>query len=200
MPASFWDMSNWYNWYWWPLYHKDDPTVEKETSIPVKKELTILDEKTITFADINAVAEELESKTETQSYLRENIEGKEKIVSILKEVPDKPKRKRKVTPKNEIVDSEKGIQLVLRLNILEELEKEALVSDSTLNQVIQAILEAHIESRDDFQIQSEPWHCSFCDPQEEFSDYFKFSEHFFAKHMQPGLEKLSENKQELNLN
>ncbi len=192
MPASFWDMSNWYNWYWWPLYHSDDQTVEEETSIPVKEESIILDEKTITFADMNTIEEELESKTETKPQLKEIIEAKKEIVSIPKETLDKPKRKRKTTSKNDIVNSEKCIQLVLRPNILEELEKEALVSDSTLNQLIQVILEAHIESKDELQIQSEPWHCSFCDPQEEFLDYFKFSEHFFAKHMQPGLEKLAE--------
>ena len=39
MPASFWDMSNWYNWYWWPLNSKDEQTVEEETSVPVKEEL-----------------------------------------------------------------------------------------------------------------------------------------------------------------
>jgi len=200
MPASFWDMSNWYNWYWWPLYRKDGQTIEEETSIPVKEEPAILDEKTITFADMNAIEEELEPKTETMIQINEIIEVKEEKISIPKETIDKPKRKRKTASKSEMVDSDKGIQLVLRPNILEELEKEALVSDSTLNQVIQAILEAHVESKDDLQIQSEPWHCSFCEPQEEFSDYFKFSEHFFAKHMQPGLEKLSENKQELNLN
>lgn len=200
MPASFWDMSNWYNWYWWPPYRKDDQTIEEETSIPVKEEPDILDEKTITFADMNAIEEELKPKTDKMIQINEIIEVKEEIVGIPKETPDKPKRKRKTASKSEMVDSEKSIQLVLRPNILEELEKEALVSDSTLNQLIQVILEAHIESKDELEIQSEPWHCSFCDPQEEFSDYFKFSEHFFAKHMQPGLEKLSENKQELNLN
>ena len=199
MPASFWDMSNWYNWYWWPLYRKNDQEIGESES-PVNEEPITPDEKTITFADMNAIEEELESKTETQSQLKENIESKVEIASITKEIEDKPKRKRKTVSKSEIVDSEKSIQLVLRPNILEELEKEALVSDSTLNQLIQVILEAHIESKDELVIQSEPWHCSFCDPQEEFSDYFKFSEHFFAKHMQPGLEKLSENKQELNLN
>jgi hypothetical protein len=199
MPASFWDMSNWYNWYWWPLYRKDDQEIGESES-PINEEPITSDEKTITFADMNAIEEELEPKTETQSQLKENIESKVEIASITKETQDKPKRKRKTASKSEIVNSEKSIQLVLRPNILEELEKEALVSDSTLNQLIQVILEAHVESKDDLQIQSEPWHCSFCDPQEEFSDYFKFSEHFFAKHMQPGLEKLSENKQELNLN
>ena len=192
MPASFWDMSNWYNWYWWPLYRKDDQAIEEEPTIPANEEPTISDEKTITFADINAIDEELEQTTRKKSKLKEIIERKEEIASIPKETQDKPKRKRKTVSKNEIVDSEKSIQLVLRPNILEELEKEALVSDSTLNQLIQVILEAHLESKDDLQIQSEPWHCSFCDPQEEFLDYFKFSEHFFAKHMQPGLEKLSE--------
>lgn len=191
MPASFWDMSNWYNWYWWPLYRKDDREIE-ESSIQAKEEPVILDEKTITFADMNAIEEELEPKSGEKSQLEEIPELKEEITNIPKVIPAKPKRKRKASSKNEISESEKSIQLVLRPNILEELEKEALVSDSTLNQLIQVILEAHIESKDDLQIQAEPWHCSFCDPQEEFSDYFKFSEHFFAKHMQPGLEKLSE--------
>src|SRR3972149_5537210 len=71
------------------------------------------------------------------------------------------------------------------------IQKEAQGIDSTLNQLIQIILEAHIESKDNQPIESESWKCSFCDPQEEFLDYFKYSEHFFAKHMQPGLEKLS---------
>ena len=199
MPASFWDMSNWYNWYWWPPYRKDDQEIGESES-PVNEEPITPDEKTITFADMNTIEEELEPKTETQCQLKENIESKVEIASITKETQDKPKRKRKTASKTEMVELEKSIQLVLRSNILEELEKEALVSDSTLNQLIQVILEAHIESKDELVIQSEPWHCSFCDPQEEFSDYFKFSEHFFVKHMQPGLEKLSENKQELNLN
>ncbi|MEX0855151.1 MAG: hypothetical protein WD018_05240 [Nitrosopumilaceae archaeon] len=74
---------------------------------------------------------------------------------------------------------------------LDDIEKEAQGVDSTLNQLIQIILEAHIESKDNHPIESESWKCSFYDPQEEFLDYFKYSEHFFAKHMQPGLEKLS---------
>jgi hypothetical protein len=183
-------MSNWYNWYWWPFYRKDDQEIE-DSSSPVKEESIISDEKTITFADMNAIEEELTPNT-VISRQEEIIEEKEASHTIPKEIPEKPKRKRKTVSKSEIVDSEKSIQLVLRPNILEELEKEALVSDSTLNQLIQAILEAHVESKDDIEIQSEPWHCNFCVPQEEFSDYFKFSEHFFAKHMQPGLEKLSE--------
>lgn len=192
MPASFWDMSNWYNWYWWPPYSSDDLTVGEETSIPVKEEPDILDEKTITFADMHAIEEELEPKTVIKSHLSEIIKTKEEVLRMPKETPDKPKKKRKIASKNEIAGSEKSIQIVLRPNILEELEKEAIVSDSTLNQLIQVVLEAYIESRDDLQSQSELWQCSFCDPREEFSDYFKFSEHFFAKHMQPGLEKLSE--------
>jgi hypothetical protein len=191
MPASFWDMSNWYNWYWWPLYRTDDQEIGESSTIPSKDESILQEEKTITFADINVIEEELEPKTAAKYQQEEIIEPKEEIAKITKMTSEKPKRKRKAI-KNEIPNSEKGIQLVLRPNILEELEKEALVSDSTLNQVIQAILEAHVESKDDIQIQAEPWHCSFCDPQEEFADYFKFSEHFFAKHMQPGLEKLSE--------
>src|SRR3972149_1828235 len=95
------------------------------------------------------------------------------------------------TIKEEPEPKKEKIQLILRPTILEELEKEAQGIDSTLNQLIQIILEAHIESKDNQPIESESWKCSFCDPQEEFLDYFKYSEHFFAKHMQPGLEKLS---------
>jgi len=107
-------------------------------------------------------------------------------VSTIKEKP-----KRKAARKKAASKPKETIQLILRPTILEELEKEAQGVDSTLNQLIQIILEAHIESRDSYPIESESWKCSFCDPQEEFLDYFKYSEHFFAKHMQPGLEKLS---------
>ena len=189
MPASFWDMSNWYNWYWWPLFRKDYIEVEEESSIPSSEDLSKTDEKTITFADVNSIEEELEPKTEEKTEFSEIIEEKVEIPNKSLETQDRPKRKRK--SKLEVLNSEKSIQIVLSPNILEELEKEAQISDSTLNQLIQVILEAHIESKDDLLIQSEPWHCNFCEPQEEFSDYFKFSEHFFAKHMQPGLEKIS---------
>ena len=107
-------------------------------------------------------------------------------VSTIKEKP-----KRKAARKKAASKPKETIQLILRPTILEELEKEAQGIDSTLNQLIQIILEAHIESKDNQPIESESWKCSFCDPQEEFLDYFKYSEHFFAKHMQPGLEKLS---------
>src|SRR3989304_3865324 len=106
-------------------------------------------------------------------------------VFTIKEEPEpkKEKPKRKAARKKAASKPKETIQLILRPTILEELEKEAQGIDSTLNQLIQIILEAHIESKS--------WKCSFCDPQEEFLDYFKYSEHFFAKHMQPGLEKLS---------
>ena len=114
-------------------------------------------------------------------------------VSTIKEEPElkKEKPKRKATRKKAASKPKEIIQLILRPTILEELEKEAQGVDSTLNQLIQIILEAHIESKDNHPIEPESWKCSFCDPQEEFLDYFKYSEHFFAKHMQPGLEKLS---------
>ena len=136
MPASLWDIPNWFNWYWWGL---DD--IEKEDPSEV---------------------------------------------STIKEKP-----KRKAARNKSVSKPKETIQLILRPTILEELEKEAQGVDSTLNQLIQIILEAHIESNDNHPIESESWKCSFCDPQEEFLDYFKYSEHFFAKHMQPGLEKLS---------
>ena len=139
MPASLWDIPNWFNWYWWGL---DD--IEKE--------------------DPNEV-------------------------STIKEEPEL--KKRKAARKKAASKPKETIQLILRLTILEELEKEAQGVDSTLNKLIQIILEAHIESKDNHPIESESWKCSFCDPQEEFLGYFKYSEHFFAKHMQPGLEKLS---------
>jgi len=103
----------------------------------------------------------------------------------------KEKPKRKATRKKASTKSKEKIQLILPPAILEELEKEAQGIDSTLNQLIQIILEIHIESKDNHSIESESWKCSFCEPAEEFLDYFKYSEHFFAKHMQPGLEKLS---------
>ena len=84
----------------------------------------------------------------------------------------------------------------MRPTILEELEKEAIITDSTLNQVIQVILEAHIESKSSKNIETEVWKCNYCEPEKEFKDYFGFSEHFFNEHMKPGLEKISEFKKE----
>ncbi len=107
-------------------------------------------------------------------------------------IDEEPKlKKRKTIRKKSSSKPKEVIQLILRPTILEELEKEAYGVDSTLNQLIQIILEAHIESKVSNIIESESWKCSFCEPQEEFLDYFKYSEHFFAEHMQPGLEKLS---------
>ena len=154
LPASPWDMSNWYNWFWW-----------------------LPDEK----AQINKkedVSNEIPRKEET-----------------LPEVKPKPKRKKRTTAKK-ITKSQDAIELVLRPAILEELEKEAMISDSTINQVIQIILEAHIESKGSQNIQTDVWKCNFCDPEREFRDYFEFSEHFFNQHMQPGLQKISEFKPE----
>ena len=114
-------------------------------------------------------------------------------VSKIEEEPklktEKPKRK--ISKKKNTSKSKESINLILKPSILEELEQEAHGIDSTLNQLIQIILESHIESKGKHSIESESWKCSFCEPQEEFFDYFKYSEHFFEKHMQPGLEKLS---------
>jgi len=85
----------------------------------------------------------------------------------------------------------------LRPTILEELEREAIITDSTINQVIQVILEAHINSNDSANLQSEVWKCNYCKPEREFRVYFDFSDHFFKEHMEPGLQKISEfNKKE----
>ena len=109
----------------------------------------------------------------------------------------KPKRKKRTISKKVSTKSQDVIELILRPTILEELEREAIISDSTINQVIQIILEAHIDSKGSSNIQTEVWKCNFCEPEKEFLDYFDFSDHFFKQHMQPGLEKISEfNKKE----
>ncbi len=117
--------------------------------------------------------------------------------TITTEKKPKPKRKRKTVLKKVSTKSQDAIELILRPTILEELEKEAIITDSTINQVIQVILEAHIDSKDSTNIQTEVWKCNYCEPEKEFLDYFEFSDHFFKQHMQPGLEKISEfNKKE----
>ena len=161
MPASPWDMSNWFNWYSWWL-----PEDQAETDEPIQSEKTIPTEE---------------------------ITPNEEIIS---EEKPKPKRKKRTVTKRVKTKSQDAIELVLRPTILEELEKEAMISDSTLNQVIQVILEAHIDSKDTESILDEVWKCNHCEPEKEFNDYFGFSEHFFNEHMQPGLQKISEfNKQ-----
>jgi len=116
---------------------------------------------------------------------------------IIPEEKPKAKRKKRDVTKKVKTKSQDAIELVLRPTILEELEKEAMISDSTLNQVIQVILEAHIDSKGTDNTQTEVWKCTYCEPEREFRDYFEFSEHFFNLHMQPGLQKISEfNKQE----
>lgn len=155
MPASPWDMSNWFNWYSWWL-PSDQAEINNE---------------------------------------KENIHSQEDPTEITQEKP-KPKRKRKTMPKKIKTKSQAAIELVLRPTILEELEKEAIISDSTINQVIQVILEAYIESKGTENLQTEIWKCNHCDPEKEFKDYFGFSEHFFLEHMQPGLQKISEYNKE----
>ncbi len=160
MPASPWDMPNWFNWYWW-----------------------LPDDK----AEINPEEDNIDS-------IDDEIFSKEKITSTVK---PKQKRKGKTVSKKVSTKSQDAIELILRPTILEELEKEAIITDSTINQVIQVILEAHIDSKGSDNLQSEVWKCSFCEPEREFRVYFDFSDHFFKEHMQPGLEKISEfNKKE----
>lgn len=172
MPASAWDPYNWFSWYtWWLPDDKEDETVEA----PIENE------------NIDSIDEEIFPK-------EEQIEAKTKE-SPPEEKP-KPKRKRRTTTKKTTTKNQEAIELVLRPKILEELEKEAIITDSTINQVIQIILEAHIESKATSNIQTEVWHCNYCDPQREFRDYFEFSEHFFSQHMQPGLQKISDFKNE----
>ena len=165
VPASPWDMSNWFNWYWWL---PDDKAPIDETT---EENIDSIDEK-----------------------IFEKEDSEEEIIYQAKEV--KPKRKRKTVPKKVSTKSQDAIELVLRPTILEELEKEAIITDSTINQVIQVILEAHIDSKGTDNTQTEVWKCNFCDPEREFRDYFEFSEHFFNEHMQPGLQKIENFKKE----
>ena len=172
MPASAWDPYNWFSWYTWWL--PDDKDEEATTEAPIEDE------------NIDSIEEEIFPKEE---------EIKAESTEAPEEKP-KPKRKRRTATKKVTSKNQEAIELVLRPKILEELEKEAIITDSTINQVIQIILEAHIESKSTSNIQTEVWHCSYCDPQREFRDYFEFSEHFFNQHMQPGLQKISDFKNE----
>ena len=168
MPASAWDPYNWFSWYtWWLPEDKDEEVVEA----PAETE------------NIDSIDEEIFPK-------------EEEITTEVPEEKPKPKRKRRTTTKKTTTKNQDVIELILRPQILEELEKEAIITDSTINQVIQIILEAHIESKVTSNIQTELWHCNYCDPQREFRDYFEFSEHFFNQHMQPGLQKISDFKNE----
>jgi hypothetical protein len=155
MSASPWDMSNWFNWYWW-----------------------VPDDK----AELNPKEDNLDS-IENEIFQKEEITPTEK---------PKPKRKRRTASKKVSTKSQEAIELILRPTILEELEREAIITDSTLNQVIQVILETHIDSKGSDNLQTEVWKCSYCEPEREFRVYFDFSDHFFKEHMQPGLEKISE--------
>lgn len=164
MSASAWDPYNWFNWYWW----LPDNTNEEKNS---------LDESTI--------PEKIQS---------EEVSPSEEIITEKKTKKDKPKttRKKRTYTKKVSTKTQDAIELILRPSILEELEKEAIITDSTINQVIQVILEAHIESKGSSNLQTEIWKCNFCSPDREFRDYFEFSEHFFNEHMQPGLQKISD--------
>ena len=177
MPASPWDMSNWFNWYWW---------------LPDDK--APIDEEDVTKTE--SPAENIDSIEEEIFPKEEEITQEAKSTEVIPEVKPKSKRKKRTITKKASTKSQDTIELILRPTILEELEKEAIVTDSTINQVIQVILEAHIDSKGTNNLQTEIWKCNFCDPIREFRDYFEFSEHFFNQHMQPGLQKISEFKPE----
>ena len=109
----------------------------------------------------------------------------------------KPKKKRKKSkrrPATKVPEapSSSGIQLDLAPVILEELQNEAQEKDLTINQLIEHILEAHLQLKAEPTAEQESWQCDFCETQKKFTDYFEFSNHFFAEHMQPDLQKLSE--------
>lgn len=167
MPASPWDMSNWYNWYWWLPSDKADEDIPKDEA-PIE--------------NIDTIEEEIFPKEE----------------EVTQEAPpkEKPKRKKRTYTKKVKTKTQDAIELVLRPTILEELEKEAMISDSTINQVIQVILESHIDAKGAENTQTEVWKCSYCEPEREFRDYFDFSEHFFSAHMQPGLQKIENFRKE----
>ena len=122
-------------------------------------------------------------------YLPSSSEHEEETPIIKEEII--PKKKKHVTKTKKRTIQKDGIQLVLLPQILQELEKEAEDSDSNLNQLIENILKDHIESKEN-NLESETWQCNYCEPQAEFEDYFKYSEHFFAAHLQPSLQKLSQ--------
>lgn len=164
MPASAWDPYNWFNWYWW----LPDNTNEEKNS--------------------------LAESPNTEKIQSAEVSPSEEIITEKKTKKDKPKttRKKRTYTKKVSTKTQDAIELILRPSILEELEKEAIITDSTINQVIQVILEAHIESKGASNLQTEVWKCNFCSPDREFRDYFEFSEHFFNEHMQPGLQKISD--------
>ena len=174
MPASPWDMSNWYNWYWWLPGDRAEVNTEEET-IQTKEDQSVLKEEA----------------PQTEETIPE-----EEIIYQAKEVKPKQKRKKRTVTKKVSTKTQDAIELILRPTILEELEREAIITDSTINQVIQVILEAHIDSKGSENLQTEVWKCTYCEPEREFRDYFDFSEHFFNQHMQPGLQKISEFKPE----
>ena len=175
MPVPTRDMTNWFNWYWWLPDEKAEINTEEE--------------------NIDSIEDEIFQKDE--SAKEEESTPTEDVIYQALEVKPKPKRKKRTVTKKVSTKSQDAIELILRPTILEELEKEAIISDSTINQLIQIILEAHIDSKGSSNIQTEVWKCNYCDPEREFLDYFDFSEHFFNQHMQPGLQKISEfNKKE----
>ena len=141
---------------------------------------------------------EVNTEEENIDSIDNEIFPKEEIIPTeeLTEEKPKPKRKRKTSTKKVSTKSQDAVELILRPKILEELEKEAIITDSTLNQVIQVILEAHIESKATENLQTDVWKCNYCEPEKEFKDYFGFSEHFFNEHMKPGLEKISDYRKE----
>ena len=85
-----------------------------------------------------------------------------------------------------------SLQLTLSPSTLDELKHEADELDFSIEQLIESILEEYLESkRDEEPDESESWKCTYCKPEIEFFDYFEYSNHFFEKHIQPNLQKIS---------
>ena len=88
-----------------------------------------------------------------------------------------------------------SLLLTLSPSTLDELKHEADEIDFSIEQLIESILEEYLESKkeeeeEEFE-ESESWKCTYCKPEIEFFDYFEYSNHFFEKHIQPNLQKIS---------
>ena len=86
------------------------------------------------------------------------------------------------------------IQLDLDPVILDQLRIEAQEKDLTMVELIEYIIESYLESKEEEKTtpHHETWSCDFCEPKMVFTDYFEYSNHFFAEHMQPDVKKLSQ--------
>jgi hypothetical protein len=110
-----------------------------------------------------------------------------------------PVKKKTIKEENQIKEisqerfSKSEIQLDLDPVILDQLRLEAQEKSLTISQLIEQIIELHLESKVEPTTEVETFSCALCEPQEEFTNYFEYSNHFFVEHMQPDLQKLSQN-------